>query len=90
MALDDTARARAEAVAAAIKNRGRTEHHTREVRQELPDDIRDLVIENSQVATKQTIEIAELKSQLASLGTRVASLERLISELAHEARRAVA
>jgi hypothetical protein len=67
MALDETARAKADAVAAAIRNRGRTEHHTREVRTELPDDVRAMIIEMQGEISKHALLLIELKMQLADV-----------------------
>ena len=80
--LDGLAKSKAEAVAAAIRARGLREvryEHTREVvRQDLPEELRALIIENAQVATQQTIKIAQLEH-------RIADLERALGDIARQA-----
>jgi hypothetical protein len=68
--LDATARARADAVTEAIRNRGRdTRHeHTREiVRTELPDDVRTMIIEMQGEISKHALQLIEIKMQLADV-----------------------
>lgn len=81
--LDDLAKTRAEAVAAAIRSRGLREvrnEHTREVvRQDLPEELRALILENAQTATLQTIKIADLEH-------RIADLERALRDIAVKAK----
>jgi hypothetical protein len=74
--------ARAAAVLEQIKRRSAVHHeHTREVvRQELPEEIRELVLENARVATQQTIEIAELKTGLVELRRKCSHLEAILAE----------
>ena len=80
--LDDLAKQRAEAVAAAIRNRASKEvrsEHTREVvRQDLPEELRALILENAHVATQQTLKIADLER-------RVSDLERALGDIARQA-----
>jgi hypothetical protein len=60
---------RAAVIAERIKNRGRTtEHHTRElVRTELPDEMRALFLEMADKISMHSLEIIELKRQLADV-----------------------
>lgn len=72
----------ASAYTEAIKRRGLKEvrsEHTREVvRQDLPEELRALIIENAQVATQQTLKIAQLEH-------RIADLERALGDIARQA-----
>ena len=74
----------ASAYTEAIKRRGLKEvrsEHTREVvRQDLPEELRQLILENAQTATLQTIKIAELEH-------RISDLERAVRDIAIEAKR---
>jgi hypothetical protein len=98
-ALDSAARARAEAVSAAIRARGKSEvhhEHTREVvRQDIPAEIIDLI---RQIAKRQAdveARVAALETAVAMLTSartdeQVAELRGILADLAREARRAVA
>ena len=72
----------ASAYTEAIKRRGLKEvrsEHTREVvRQDIPEELRTLILENARVATQQTIQIAELLN-------RVSDLERALGDIARQA-----
>lgn len=84
--LDDLAKSKAEAVAAAIRSRGLREvrnEHTREVvRQDLPEELRALIIENAQVATQQTLQIADLTRRVADLERAMRDILRKAEDLA--------
>lgn len=80
--LDDEARKRAEAVAAAIRNRGREvvkhEHTEQIVRQEISEDVQRLFVEG--VAQMNAVAL-----KLPTLEARIADLEKAIGDIARQA-----
>jgi hypothetical protein len=49
------------------RGRTRTIDHTREVRSELPDDVRAMIIEMQGEISKHALQIIEIKMQLADV-----------------------
>jgi hypothetical protein len=80
--LDDAARERAEAVAAAIRNRGREvvkhEHTEQVIRQEISEDVQRLFVEG--IAQMNAIAL-----RLPTLEARISDLERALGDIARQA-----
>jgi hypothetical protein len=71
---------RAAAVLAHVKRRGEIRHeHTREVRSELPDDVRAMIIEMQGEISKHALQLIELKMQLADVSAALADYVRRVA-----------
>jgi hypothetical protein len=59
--------------------KGREVQHTREVRSELPDDVRTMIVEMQGEISRHSLQIIELKMQLADVSAALADYVRRVA-----------